>query len=228
MTRFDFGKDPHRRYDPLHDRWVLVSPQRTQRPWQGQQETRTAARRPTHDPSCYLCPGNERANGARNPDYQRTFVFTNDFAALRPETGEPPEAEHPLLRQEAVEGSCRVICFSPRHDLTLAEMTRQEIRRVVDVWNDQLHDLAPHYRWVQLFENKGAAMGCSNPHPHGQLWASSTVPTEVAVEDRCQREGKSSASWYAMTTGWWSFPSGPSGPTRRSCCHAGRFVSSRI
>ena len=142
--------------------------------------------RPVYDPGCYLCPGNERAGGARNPRYESTYVFTNDFAALLPDI---PQAQvaHPLLRQESERGTCRVVCFSPRHDLTLPEMAAEDIRRVVDVWSDQVTTLGQRYPWVQVFENKGAMMGASNPHPHGQIWAGSALPNEPAKEDERQR-----------------------------------------
>jgi UDPglucose--hexose-1-phosphate uridylyltransferase len=178
---------PHRRYNPLTGEWVLVSPHRTQRPWLGQVEKRSGDERPAYDPGCYLCPGNERASGARNPQYSSTFVFDNDFAALLPDT---PAATHAgaMLRAESVPGRCRVICFSPRHDLTLPEMTVPDIRQVVDVWAEQTVDLGRSNRWVQVFENKGAVMGCSNPHPHGQVWAVDALPNEPAKEDRQQRQ----------------------------------------
>jgi UDPglucose--hexose-1-phosphate uridylyltransferase len=143
--------------------------------------------RPAYDPGCYLCPGNTRAGGQRNPDYQSTFVFTNDFAALLPEVPPAPPAGHPLLRLESQPGTCRVVCFSPRHDLTLPEMPVAEVRRVVDVWAAQAAELGARYRWVQVFENKGELMGCSNPHPHGQIWAGDTLPNEPAKEERAQR-----------------------------------------
>src|SRR5690606_21812216 len=143
--------------------------------------------RPQHDPTCYLCPGNERVGGERNPDYTSTFVFTNDFAALLPDTPAAPDGGHPLLRMESERGTARVICFSPRHDLTLPEMDAADIRRVVDLWADQITDLGQTYRWVQVFENKGAAMGASNPHPHGQIWAGSALPNEPAKELESQR-----------------------------------------
>jgi UDPglucose--hexose-1-phosphate uridylyltransferase len=179
-----FG-DPHRRYDPLRDEWVLVSPGRTNRPWQGGEERPQVEQRPAYDPGCYLCPGNTRANGERNPAYGATFVFTNDFAALRPETS-VGTFEDGLLRAEGEQGTCRVICFSPRHDLTLAAMAHDDVRRVVDLWADQTADLGARYRWVQLFENRGEAMGASNPHPHGQVWAGTALPTTVAREDASQ------------------------------------------
>ncbi len=178
---------PHRRYNPLSGEWVLVSPERLQRPWLGLEEAPSVETRPAYDPTCYLCPGNERVGGRRNPSYEHTFVFDNDFPALRPASPSGRSAPHPLFRSIRESGLCRVICFSPRHDLTLAEMSPEEIRRVVDVWAEQVEELGRRFRWVQLFENKGDLMGCSNPHPHGQVWATRTLPTEPAREDRRQR-----------------------------------------
>jgi UDPglucose--hexose-1-phosphate uridylyltransferase len=178
---------PHRRYNALTGDWILVSPHRTQRPWQGQQEKSAGDTRPAYDPACYLCPGNERAGGAVNPVYTSTFVFKNDFAALMTEGPEGEGAHDSLFQNEPVRGECRVICFSPRHDLTLPEMAVSDIRNVVNVWSDQVAELSQRYQWVQVFENKGAAMGCSNPHPHGQIWASTSLPNEPAKEDLRQR-----------------------------------------
>jgi UDPglucose--hexose-1-phosphate uridylyltransferase len=181
---------PHRRLNPLTGEYVLVSPHRTKRPWQGMVDSAPAAARPPYDPKCYLCPGNERAGGTRNPEYTDVFVFDNDFAALLPNTA-PGEANAvPLLRAEAERGVCRVLCYSPRHDLTLGDMEPQTIRRVVDAWTDQYAELAAlsWIRYVQIFENSGAMMGASNPHPHGQIWANEHVPNEPDKETVHQAE----------------------------------------
>ncbi len=178
---------PHRRLNPLTGEYVLVSPQRTQRPWQGKVDTPSRDARPEYDPACYLCPGNTRAGDAQNPDYQNTFVFTNDFAALLPDMPEEHSRGDPLFQGESAGGLCRVICFSPRHDLTLAEMDVSAIRKVVDLWGAQVSELGERYRWVQLFESKGAIVGASNPHPHGQVWASDFLPNEALREDGEQK-----------------------------------------
>jgi UDPglucose--hexose-1-phosphate uridylyltransferase len=163
--------DPHRRQNLLTGEWVLVSPQRTQRPWQGQVEREASTALPEFDPACYLCPGNERAGGERNPSYETTYVFTNDFPALLPHG----DGEY---------GTCRVVCYSPRHDLGLGELSVAEIRHVVDVWAQQHEELLadPRIGHVQIFENRGEMMGASNPHPHGQIWATEHVPMHVARE----------------------------------------------
>jgi UDPglucose--hexose-1-phosphate uridylyltransferase len=176
---------PHRRYNALTGDWLLVSPQRTQRPWLGRVEPGAREERPAHDPACYLCPGNERAGGIHNPNYEGTFVFTNDFPALLPEESRGTTCA-PLFRIEEVQGTCRVICFSPRHDLTLPDLSHQEIGSVIDVWAEQTEELGKRFQWVQVFENKGEVMGCSNPHPHGQVWAAGCLPTEAAKEDHMQ------------------------------------------
>ncbi len=188
----ELARDPHRRYDPLTDEWVLVSAGRTLRPWLGAEEPEIAHDRPTYVPDCYLCPGNVRANGGRNPVYTSTFVFDNDFAALRTDTSEIA-VEDGLLLAEGERGVCRVVCFSPRHDLTLGGMPPADIRRVIDVWADQTSELGADFRWVQVFENRGAAMGASNPHPHGQVWAGTALPGAA------QREGTSQARHAAAT-----------------------------
>ncbi len=176
---------PHRRYNPLRDSWVVVSPQRDQRPWQGQVEAR-AVPEPAYVEDCYLCPGNARAGGGRNPDYPGVYVFDNDFPALL-DSGEHPGSNDPLLRSEGVRGCCRVICYSPRHNLTLADMPVADIGAVVDTWAEQTRELDARFEHVQVFENRGATMGCSNAHPHGQIWALDCQPTELVAEERCQR-----------------------------------------
>jgi UDPglucose--hexose-1-phosphate uridylyltransferase len=187
---FDPTEHPHRRRNILTGDWVLVSPHRTKRPWQGQVEKAPAQDRPAYDPTCYLCPGNERAGGKRNPSYEHTFVFDNDFAALLPDTPHHDVSSGRFFQADAESGLCRVICFSPRHDLTLPEMPVEEIQQVVDVWAAQVTELGsrPDINYVQLFENKGAVMGCSNPHPHGQIWSNRRVPNEPAKEERSQRD----------------------------------------
>ena len=174
---------PHRRQNPLTGSWVLVSPQRIERPWLGQVAAPPEASPPPYDPSCYLCPGNVRANGERNPGYTGTYAFRNDFPALLPESAEPPVADAETMEEN---GDCRVLCFSPRHDLTLPELPLPAIEQVVEAWIAQTEQLSQTYPWVQVFENKGEAMGCSNPHPHGQVWANAHVPTLPAQEDDCQ------------------------------------------
>lgn len=180
---------PHRRFNVLTGEWILVSPHRTQRPWQGQVEDKQKEKQPEYDPTCYLCPKNERAGGAVNPDYKDTFVFTNDFAALLPDTPEARQNENDLFIAESERGLSRVVCFSPRHNLTLAKMTTEEIRRVVDVWAEQFEEIGAinHIKSVQIFENRGAMMGASNPHPHGQIWANENLPNETVKELKTSR-----------------------------------------
>jgi UDPglucose--hexose-1-phosphate uridylyltransferase len=184
MRSFDLKRDPHRRFNPLTREWVLVSPHRTQRPWQGQVERAPSEKMGSYDAECYLCPGNARAGGVRNPQYTGTFVFDNDFAALKADTPGGEYKEKELLVAESEKGRCRVVCFSPRHDLTLARMEVADIQHVVETWAAESVALAslPDVKSVQIFENRGAMMGCSNPHPHGQIWVNQTIPDLLARE----------------------------------------------
>ena len=185
---FDWNQDPHRRYNPLTREWVLVSPHRTARPWQGQVEKAAPPAQPEYDPECYLCPGNARAGGVRNPAYASTFVFDNDFATLKPDTPPGRFAQDGLLVAESEPGLCRVVCFSPKHNLTMANMEPSGLRAVVDTWVEQYADLGakPFIDYVQIFENRGAMMGASNPHPHCQIWAGQSVPNELRKEQSAQ------------------------------------------
>ena len=181
---------PHVRWNPLRREWVLVSPQRAARPWQGQRERAADPHVPSHDPECYLCPRSRRAGGVINPDYRSTFVFDNDFPALLPDTVPAEQRAGDLLVARTERGLCRVVCFSPRHDLTLSRMDRHAIRGVVDVWIAESRAIAsePDIAYVQIFENRGAAMGASNPHPHGQIWATATLPNEPSREQDALRD----------------------------------------
>jgi UDPglucose--hexose-1-phosphate uridylyltransferase len=195
--------EPHRRYNALTDEWVLVSAERTRRPWQGRRDHHPPTPLPSYDPSCYLCPGNTRANGEANPRYEETFVFTNDFAALLPDTPLARYEEGDLLRAEGERGTCRVLCFSPRHDLTIGRMAPDAVRRIIDLWAEHSAELGRTYRWVQVFENRGQAMGASSPHPHGQIWAGTALPVQAAREDAtqlrwCDRTGQRLLLAYAQ------------------------------
>ena len=179
----DLHDTPHHRFNPLTREWVLVSPHRTQRPWAGKVESSPGDKPPKYDPKCYLCPDNERAGGVRNPNYQSTFVFDNDFPALMPDTPKG-ELKEGLLYARSERGLCRVVCFSPRHDLTIGDMETADIARVIDVWTEQFRELGTldWVKHVQIFENRGLMMGASNPHPHGQIWANAMLPNEPSRE----------------------------------------------
>ncbi len=188
----NISEQTHRRRNPLTGEWVLVSPHRAKRPWQGQQEATDNPPRLAHDASCFLCSGNLRVTGERNPDYTDTFVFKNDFAALMDaDKVISPSADqntnNGLFRMEAASGTCRVICYSPDHSKSMADLAPSEIERVIATWQSQVAELSQDHQWVQVFENKGAIMGCSNPHPHGQVWASHYVPHELDTECKHQR-----------------------------------------
>lgn len=187
---FDLGEYSHRRFNPLSRDWIVVSPHRTKRPWQGQQEKPNTELPPKYDPKCYLCPTNERAGGNKNPEYETTFVFDNDFAALQVDVPEGEVKEHDLIIAKSERGICRVLCFSPDHSLTLARMKTEEITIVVDEWANQYRDLGrkDFISYVQIFENRGEMMGASNPHPHCQIWATQSLPNEPTKEINAQRE----------------------------------------
>lgn len=186
---FNIEDHPHKRFNPLTGDWVLVSPHRSKRPWQGQVEKPAIDDRPNYDPGCYLCPGNERAGGKINPDYKGTFVFTNDFSALLTDSPEGGINDGELFQAESESGICKVICFNENHNLTIPEMEVSDIRKVVDVWCEQFEELGnnENINYVQIFENKGAIMGCSNPHPHGQIWSSKGIPVEPDKECKTQK-----------------------------------------
>lgn len=185
----NFNTTPHRRYNILTGEWVLVSPHRTKRPWQGKKEETTIPEMITHDTSCYLCATNTRINGEVNPDYKNTFVFPNDFGALLPDSLDFKQ-DNGLLKAESETGICKVICFSPNHSLTLPGMEISDIEQVISTWQKEYKELGakPEINHIQIFENKGVTMGCSNPHPHGQVWAQESIPNEVLKKTEKQRE----------------------------------------
>jgi UDPglucose--hexose-1-phosphate uridylyltransferase len=188
-SMIELNRLPHRRFNPLTSEWVLVSPNRTQRPWVGQVEKKETVSQLAYEPNCYLCPGNLRSGGFRNPQYDSTFFFDNDFPALAPQSSSEKINRQDLLVARAEPGLCRVMCFSPRHDLTIASMETTELTKVVDCWADQVADLGSrkHIRYVQIFENRGAMMGISNLHPHCQIWATGSVPNEPYKEQRASK-----------------------------------------
>ncbi|OGP88378.1 MAG: galactose-1-phosphate uridylyltransferase [Deltaproteobacteria bacterium RBG_19FT_COMBO_43_11] len=174
----------HHRYNILSGEWILVSPHRAERPWSGQEEKVVEQKLPEFDSACYLCPGNERANGISNPEYDSVYSFTNDFPALFPDTSLDEFNSDNLLIARGESGTCKVICFSPQHNVTLPELSVEQIQKVVDIWTEEYRTFAsdPNINYVQIFENKGEAMGCSNPHPHSQIWAQNSIPSEPAKE----------------------------------------------
>lgn len=206
MSQFNIQDYSHRRYNPLTAEWLQVSPHRAKRPWQGQQEKTTQASRPKYDPSCYLCPGNTRANGEVNPAYEGTYSFENDFAAITPDVPIGVQQDGELFLAKSERGICKVICFSPRHDLTIAEMEVEAIKEVVELWKREYTGLGSldFVNYVQIFENKGEVMGASNPHPHGQIWAQESVPDEPAKKGEnfrryYQKHGRTMLEDYLQT-----------------------------
>lgn len=192
MQSFKTNEHPHRRYNPLLDEWILVSPHRNKRPWQGQNEKMPEENRPEYDKECYLCPGNVRSNGLKNPDYTDCYVFENDFSALLKDEVMFENNRSNLFQLKPERGINKVVCFSPKHNLTLPEMEVSDIEKVIQAWAVQYIELGSHdfINYVQIFENKGSVMGCSNPHPHGQIWAQSSLPTQV------EKTQKSLRSYY--------------------------------
>nr|XP_034838991.1 probable galactose-1-phosphate uridylyltransferase isoform X1 [Maniola hyperantus] len=186
MQEFEATEHQHTRYNPLKDEWILVSPHRCKRPWSGQTEQAPEEQPP--DPNNPLRAGAVRSSGQKNPKYTSTYVFPNDFPALLERVPEPPAPEHPLFQVAQAKGTCRVMCFHPDSAMTIPLMSVKEILAVIEEWINQLQELGRRYTWVQIFENKGAVMGCSNPHPHCQIWASSFLPNEPRVKERCQKE----------------------------------------
>jgi UDPglucose--hexose-1-phosphate uridylyltransferase len=202
-TMFDLKQHSHTRLNILTGDWILVSPHRMKRPWQGKVEDLAEDDRPAYDPACYLCSGNKRSDGSINPDYTNAFVFTNDFSSLLADTPQGEVNHNDLLMAKSESGICRVICFSPDHSLTLPLMGEEAIENVIELWQKEFKQLSanPSIKYIQIFENKGDVMGCSNPHPHGQIWASSSVPLELSKETTQQKKyfqqhGKSLLSDY--------------------------------
>ena len=193
METFNNNEHPHRRYNPLTDEWILVSPHRSKRPWQGQNESVSTDALPEYDPECYLCTGNQRSNGIQNENYSDTYVFENDFPALLQDEVQDSTPQSDLFQFKPERGINKVICFSPKHNLTIPEMEMEGIQKIIDTWKEQYIELGgkDFINHVQIFENKGSVMGCSNPHPHGQIWAQSSIPTQV------ERTQKSLKSYYA-------------------------------
>lgn len=183
-------KNTHRRYNPLTDEWLLISPNRTQRPWQGENEKLSKEDKPSYDPNCYLCPNNTRANGEQNPNYKGTNVFVNDYSSLTIGIEKESLNVNDLIVSESEEGICKVVCFSPHHNLTLTELSNDEIKNIVSTWQKEYEQIGSlkEINYVQIFENKGSAMGASNPHPHGQIWAQHTIPMEPLKEQNNQKK----------------------------------------
>ena len=189
MIEFSLPDHPHRRFNALTGDWILVSPHRAKRPWQGQVEKAQQDTRPPYDPECYLCPGNKRSSGDTNPTYPATYSFVNDFSALMETTPDGGYNDGELFVAESERGICKVICFSPRHDLTIPQMEVEQIKGVVDLWKKEFEELSKvdFINYIQIFENKGAMNGCSNPHPHGQIWSSMSIPVEPSKENTRQQ-----------------------------------------
>ncbi|MBE9469606.1 MAG: galactose-1-phosphate uridylyltransferase [Bacteroidetes bacterium] len=190
QREFDFKNDTHRRFNPLIGEWVLVSPHRAKRPWLGKEEEDVVENHPAYDSKCYLCPGNVRANGIKNPDYTGPYVFDNDFAAIRMDCPDGKYEEGELFKTKSEKGICKVVCFSPKHNLTIPEMSVDNIKKLIDIWQSQFSELKKitSISNIQIFENKGSVMGCSNPHPHCQIWAQESIPVELSKEGCCMKQ----------------------------------------